>query len=111
MFAERCTLYIVHSPSDLRTHSNGEQRYIPEQLETARSHSTPAAVLASTTLRKQNINCMLLHELQANHQSHKNPVSALAMLTGKFLQIRKVFATSSLLAEEFPDTLQYKISR
>ena len=30
------------------------------------------------------------------------------MLTGKGLQIRKVFATSSLLAEEFPDTLQYK---
>ena len=44
-------------------------------------------------------------------QSHKNPVSASAMLTGKFLQIQKVFATSSLLAEEFPDTLQYKISR
>ena len=44
-------------------------------------------------------------------QSHKNPVSASAMLTGKFLQIRKVFATSSFLAEEFPDTLQYKISR
>jgi hypothetical protein len=33
------------------------------------------------------------------------------MLTGKFLQIRKVFATISLLAEEFPDTLQYKVSR
>ena len=44
-------------------------------------------------------------------QSRKNPISASAMLTGKFLQIRKVFATSSLLAEEFPDTLQYKISR
>ena len=44
-------------------------------------------------------------------QSRKNPVSASAMLTGKFLQIRKVFATSSLLVEEFPDTLQYKISR
>ena len=44
-------------------------------------------------------------------QSRKNPVSASAMLTGKFLQIRKVFGTSSLLAEEFPDTLQYKISR
>ena len=44
-------------------------------------------------------------------QSHKNPVSASAMLTGKFLQIRKVFVTSSLLAEEYPDTLQYKISR
>ena len=43
-------------------------------------------------------------------QSHKNPVSASAMLTGKFLQIRKVFATSSLLAEEYLDTLQYKIS-
>ena len=45
------------------------------------------------------------------HQSWKNPVSASAMLTGKFLQIRKAFATSSLLAEEFSDTLQYKISR
>ena len=44
-------------------------------------------------------------------QSRKNPISASAMLTGKFLQIRKVFATSSLLAEEFLDTLQYKISR
>ena len=49
-------------------------------------------------------------------QSQKNPVSASAMLTGKFLQIRKVFATSSLLAEEFPDILEnvrilYKISR
>ena len=49
--------------------------------------------------------------IPAQPQSHKNPVSASAMLTGKFLQIRKVFATSSLLAEEFPDTLQYKISR
>ena len=48
---------------------------------------------------------------EAAAQSQKNPVSASAMLTGKFLQIRKVFATSSLLAEEFPVTLQYKISR
>ena len=47
----------------------------------------------------------------AYKQSHKNPVSASAMLTGKFLQIRKVFATRSLLAEESPDTLQYKIFR
>ena len=39
-------------------------------------------------------------------QSHKNPVSASAMLTGKFLRIRKVFATSSLLAEEFPNILK-----
>ena len=53
-----------------------------------------------------------LHSLFVTRaQSHKNPVSASAMLTGKFLQIRKVFGTSSLLAEEFPDTLQYKISR
>ena len=44
-------------------------------------------------------------------QSRKNPVSASAMLTGMFLQIREVFAASSLLAEEFPDTLQYKVSR
>ena len=46
----------------------------------------------------------------SHNQSHKNPVSASAM-TGKFLQIRKVFVASSLLAEEFLDTLQYKISR
>ena len=51
-----------------------------------------------------------------NHQSQKNPVSASAMLTGKFLRIRKVFATCSLLAEEFPDNLEnvrmlHKISR
>ena len=47
-------------------------------------------------------------------QSRKNPVSASAMLTGKFLQFRKVFATKSLLAEEFrilcntkyPDNMQ-----
>ena len=39
-------------------------------------------------------------------QSQKNPVSASAMLTGKFLQIRKVFATSPLLAEEFPVILE-----
>ena len=43
-------------------------------------------------------------------------VSASAMLTGKFLRIRKVFAKSSLLAEEYPDILEhvrilYKISR
>ena len=44
-------------------------------------------------------------------QSRKNPVSTSAMLIGKFLQFRKVFVTSSLLAEEFLDTLQYKISR
>ena len=28
------------------------------------------------------------------------------MLTGKFLRIRKVYATSSLFAEEFPDILE-----
>ena len=47
-------------------------------------------------------------------QSQKNPVSASAMLTGRFLQIRKVFVTSSLLAEElrilcntkYPDNMQ-----
>ena len=49
-------------------------------------------------------------------QSQKNPVSASAMLTGKFLRILKVFATCSLLAEEFPDNLEnvwmlHKISR
>ena len=49
-------------------------------------------------------------------QSQKNPVSASAMLTGKFLRIRKVFATSLLFAGEFPDILEnvriiYKISR
>ena len=54
--------------------------------------------------------------LPTHSQSHKNPVSASAMLTGKFLQIQKVFATSSLLAEEFPDNLEnarmlYKVYR
>ena len=39
-------------------------------------------------------------------QSRKNPVSASAMLTRKFLQIRKVFATCSLWAEEIPDNLE-----
>ena len=52
-----------------------------------------------------------LRPLNANYlamfkQSHKNPVSASAMLTGKFLRIRKVFATNSLLAEEFPNFLK-----
>ena len=32
-------------------------------------------------------------EIYHKYQSQKNPVSASAMLTGKFLQIRKVFAT------------------
>ena len=46
----------------------------------------------------------------------ENSVSASAMLTGKFLRIRKVFATYSLEAEEFPDNLEnvrilHKISR
>ena len=40
---------------------------------------------------------------KGQQQSQKNPVSASAMLTGKFLRIRKVFARRSLLAEEFPD--------
>ena len=53
----------------------------------------------------------LSREEEDSKQSHKNLVSVSAMLTRKFLQIRKVFATISLLAEEFPDTLQYKISR
>ena len=49
-------------------------------------------------------------------QSQKNPVSASAMLTRKFLRIRKVFATCSLFDEEFPDNLEnvwmlHKISR
>ena len=60
---------------------------------------------------KQNSKFLLIVFFFIDAQSQKNPVSASAMLTGKFLQIRKVFATSSLLAEEFPDTLQYKISR
>ena len=58
-----------------------------------------------------NPNCAFYPYYDRIKQSRKNPVSASAMLTGKFLQIQKVFATSSLLAEEYPDTLQYKISR
>ena len=38
-----------------------------------------------------------------DEQSQKNPVSASAMLTGKFLRIRKVLA---LWAEEFLDNLE-----
>ena len=41
----------------------------------------------------------LIAERTHRHQSQKNPVSVSAMLTGKFLQNRKVFETSSLLAE------------
>ena len=44
-------------------------------------------------------------------QSQKNPVSVSAMLTGKFLQIRKVFVTSSFLAEEFSVVrMKWKVS-
>ena len=66
------------------------------------------------------INCSvepcLFKERMGIGQSQKNPVSASAMLTGKFLRIRNVFATSSLLAEEFPNILEnvqilHKISR
>ena len=47
--------------------------------------------------------CYMGHFKTLSHAESQNPVSASAMLTGKFLQIWKVFATSSLLAEEFPD--------
>ena len=47
----------------------------------------------------------------AGAQSRKNPVSTSAMLTGKFLQIRKVFATSLknfriLCNTKYPDNMQ-----
>ena len=42
--------------------------------------------------------------LAPESQKPRQRVSASAMLTGKFLQIRKVFATSSLLAEELRDS-------
>ena len=41
----------------------------------------------------------------------ENPRQRVSNADRKVLQIRKVFSTSSSLAEEFPDTLQYKISR
>ena len=69
-------------------------------------------LMASTTQLKNQLVTFtktLPKTRQTQAQSHKNPVSVSAMLTGKFLQIRKVFATNSLLAEEFPDTSQYKI--
>ena len=58
----------------------------------------------------------LAHLVGSKLLGQKKPVSASAMLTGKFLRILKVFATSSLFAEEFPDILEnvqilYKISR
>ena len=46
-------------------------------------------------------NWLLWDFCKRGDQSQINPVSASAMLTGKFLQILKVFVTSSLLAEEF----------
>ena len=63
-------------------------------------------LMASTTQLKNQLVTFtktLPKTRQTQAQSHKNPVSVSAMLTGKFLQIRKVFATSSSLAEEFPD--------
>ena len=72
-------------------------------------HSPVKLTIIDTKLGKQKL-CVWGTTIGGG-QSQKNPVSVSAMLTGKFLQIRKVFATSSLLAEEFPDTLQYKISR
>ena len=48
----------------------------------------------------------LAHLVGSKLLGQKKPVSASAMLTGKFLRILKVFATSSLLAEEFPNILK-----
>ena len=61
-------------------------------------------------------NCKCKYLRTTNNQSQKKTISASAVLTGKFLRIQKVFATSSLLADEFPDILEnvrilYKISR
>ena len=39
-------------------------------------------------------------------QMRKNLGSRVALLPGKFLQIRKAFVTSSLLAEDFTDNLE-----
>ena len=44
-----------------------------------------------------------VHTFVPFHQSHKNPVSASAN--------PESFATISILAEEFPDILQYEISK
>ena len=52
----------------------------------------------------RNCKCKALRA--TNIQSQKKSVSASAMLNGKFLWMRKVFATCSLLAEEFPDNLE-----
>ena len=60
-----------------------------------------ARISPSTTTTNQPTNRApneLASLTQHEQQSQKNPVSASAMLTGKFLQIQKVFATSSLLA-------------
>ena len=72
-------------------------------------HHRPKAVAKGRRL-SSTLEFVLLMKPKDSSES-QNPVSVSAMLTGKFLQIRKVFATSSLLAEEFLDTLQYKISR
>ena len=73
-------------------------------------------VLALFYLPLCNLDTQLVPRWPRVVQSQKNPVSASAMLTGEFLRIRKVFATSSLFAEEFPDILEniqllYKIFR
>ena len=51
-------------------------------------------------------NCKCKYLRTTNNQSQKKTISASAVLTGKFLRIRKVFVTCSLLAEEFPDNLE-----
>ena len=74
----------------------------------ADNHQVSALLAFSAYMEKMMMTMMMV----IPDQSHKNPVSVSAMLTGKFLQIRKVFATNSLLAEEFRDTLlHYKLSR
>ena len=46
------------------------------------------------------------HDDGHDRQSQKNPVSASAMLTRKFLRIGKVFVTCSVLSEEFLENLE-----
>ena len=66
-------------------------------------HFLPGLCLLAIRLKTNLLTNFFLHIFCCGQicfvimQSQKNPVSVSAMLTGKFLQIRKVFATSSLL--------------
>ena len=52
-----------------------------------------------------------LRSYRYSHAESQNPRQRVSNADRKVFANPESFATSSLLAEEFPDTLQYKISR